>query len=326
MQMTKKIIMVGQASAKGAKGEPLAGASGRRLAALAGLDQAEMLKRFDWATVPHPDHVIGPDGKDAFDWSLARAAADKLRAGWTGRKVVMLGRNTAGTFKIWPADYEWFKPIEIDPGIEVAVIPYDNARSWWNDPAHVESARQFMLRINLGYLAFKRITPKREHGGRSEIFTPEQIAAALKASDGVDSYAAQVLADETGLGCTGETIRNYIAHYPELATVKRECREDGVDVAEHNVKRAIRAGDVETSRWLLRSKLAAGRGYELQVSGKLEHSGSIDHRHAIDPVVAKLDRDKLEALDGIYEVLAVDQPGEAAQMTGHEAPGPAISR
>lgn len=298
--MQPKIILVNQTPGASAQ-EPIEGTAGRRLAALADLEHDEFLERFE--------HVsLEPEGRASSAKVLERA--DTLRLAWKGRKVVLLGETVAAAFRLPRDEYEWFQSVELPPGFEVAVMPTPRGvGNWWNDEKNVQNARRFMQRIKLGYLVFRRVVPKRERGGRTEQFTPDAIAAALVAADGVDKYAAEALAEETGISCTGETIRNYIAAYPGLADVKSACREDGLDIAEHNVKRAIRAGDVETSRWLLRSKAAWGRGYELAVEGRVKHEGVIDHRHAhlharLDAIAERLSAQEVDMLRGVYEKLA----------------------
>jgi hypothetical protein len=211
----------------------------------------------------------------------------------------------------------------------------NNSSDWWHDHRNTENARQFMNRVNLGFLCFQRVTPKREprdpQGGRTEQYSVDAVAAAIAASDGIDKYAADLLAQETGLACTGETIRNYMKRYPALWELKTQAKAVGLDIAEHNVTRAIRAGDVDTSRWLLRSRAAQGRGYELAIEGRMRHEGSITHAHAhlhasLERIAGQLTDQELDVLEGIYRKLAEAEltPEAAGALASGDAKAGAV--
>lgn len=176
--MSGKIILVGQApGSRGDPKQPLAGAAGRRLAALANIDLDQFLDRFERVNLLGPQLKAGKG--DAFDVRAARDKADALRLKWRGRKAVLLGRGVAAAFRLVPDDYQWFKPLEVPPGVEVAVMPHPSGIShWWNDSANVEAAREFMLRLKVGWTSDAR--------------------AALAAAKGDAATAAQILAEETG--------------------------------------------------------------------------------------------------------------------------------
>ena len=110
----QKIILVGQAPGKRSK-EPLDGAAGRRLAALAGLDLPQFLKRFDRV------NLLDVPGSNIV---AMRKRVNELRESWKGRRVVLLNKVVALAFRLIDGeDFEWFKPLEVPPGIEVAVMP-----------------------------------------------------------------------------------------------------------------------------------------------------------------------------------------------------------
>jgi hypothetical protein len=272
-----KIILVGQAPGRRSDPkEPFSGNSGRRLAALAGLDHAEFLKRFERVNLLDGWPGGGPHKGDSFDLRAARDKADQLREGWKGRKAVLLGRGVAAAFRLVPDDYGWFQPLEVPPGLEVAVMPHPSGIShWWNDPDNVQRAREYMLRLKF----FER--PTRNTGGRVPVFSEDEVAAALVAGRGIHTWAAKVLAEETGLSCSSQTIANYIERYPRLAAIGPAQKDRLCDFAEHNVVRAIENGDVDSSWKLLRSQVANGRGYTLQVNAKVENqvSGHLTHDH-----------------------------------------------
>lgn len=279
-----KIVIVGQAPGK-RPGEPLAGASGRRLAALAGLDLDAFLGRVDRVNLL--DEFPGKNGKgDAFDARAALARADQLREELAGRRVVLLGRLVARAFRLQDDMYDWFQPVEVPPGVEVAVMPHPSGVStWWNDEGNVNRASAFMKRIRVGFLSIVRASEKRPTG-RPEKFTPEQVALALDAADGIPISAAEILAEETGIACSRDNIVQYCDRYPELGALRLHARQRIGDKAELNVRRAILEGNADISLKVLRSVMFADRGYapagRFEVQGKVEHdhkhSGTIEHK------------------------------------------------
>lgn len=305
-----KIILVGQAlNQRGRAKEPLDGAAGRRLAALAGLDHHLFMARFERVNLLEQ----GEPGAQ-FDVRAARDVADDLRQRWRGRKAVLLGRGVAAAFRLVPDDYEWFKPLEIPPGVEAAVMPHPSGIShWWNDPANVQAARDYMLKLKFLEL------DTRKPSGRPRQFSEEDVAAALVAGRGINTWAAQILAEETGLSCSGQTIANYIRDHPRLAEIGPQQKGRLCDFAEHNVVKSIEGGDVDSSRWLLRSQMANGRGYALQVNGKVHVTGGIEHRHAhlhgnlgnLD--VGKYSVDQLRAIEDFMGSLSAAADGIPGQ-------------
>ena len=245
------------------------GANGRRLAALAGLDILDFLKRFDRVT-------LKPDVTEA------RKQVDELREHWQGRRALLLGRGVAIAFRLVEDDFEWFKPIEVPPDIEIAVVPHTaGINNWWKNPEVAAAARDYMLRLNI-------LDCNSLQKGK-ELFSEEEVAAALVVGRGIHTWAAKALAEETGLSCSSQTIANYVAKYPRLAEIGPGQKEQLVDFAEHNVVRSVENGDMDTSRWLLRSQIAAGRGYALAVQAKVNGHMQVDHRHAHAHIHARLD-------------------------------------
>lgn len=279
MQSTsRKIVLIGRAPTRGASStEPLDGVVGRRLAALAGLDHKDFMTRFDRVNLV----------EERAPPAAMLEAADALRPKLKGRKVVLLGATVAAAFRLRENEYTWFKPVEIPPNIELAVMPHvDGKSTWWNEPANEHEARDFMLRLQLGYLVLARVVPKENQFGQGpgqgqpEKFTPAQVGIALIMGRGIYTWAAKCLAETTGIHVSGQAISDYVKRYPDLAEIQTAQKTRMLDVAENNVVKAVEAGDVETSRWLLRSKMAAGRGYELQVQNQVSGHISHDHVHA----------------------------------------------
>ena len=304
----QKIILVAQAPGRRSK-EPLDGAAGRRLAALAGLDHAEFLKRFERVNLLD-DQSGQPDVR------AMRDRADDLRKRWNGRKAVLLGRHVALAFRLVNEDYEWFKPVQVEPGLELAVMPHPSGIStWWNAAENVKSARKFMLRLNVGFFAINRNKEKLPTG-RPEKFTPEQVAAALVACDGLPLQAADLLAEETGISITREAVIDYCGRYPALAELRARLKQGIGDIAEMNVGQAVRDGDRKSSRWLLRSNMYSDRGYGLSVHARVNGRVQHDHRHA--HLHAKLNgsldlsqysAEQLAAMRDLADALGVANPG-----------------
>jgi hypothetical protein len=85
-------------------------------------------------------------------------------------------------------------------------------------------------------------------------FTPEQVIDAIKEARGLLSIAAQ------RLGCHPETVRNYMAEYPEVAKARHEAREMQKDVTESKLLGLIDDADLAAVKYYL-STQAKDRGY-----------------------------------------------------------------
>lgn len=101
-------------------------------------------------------------------------------------------------------------------------------------------------------------------------FSVAQIEAALVASGSLHAQAAAQLAKAIGRSCTRQTIDNYVRRHPHLAQVAAEQRAILVDVAEHQLKRAVARG----AAWAIRAVLfgtpegrARGYSYRTELSG-----------------------------------------------------------
>jgi hypothetical protein len=89
---------------------------------------------------------------------------------------------------------------------------------------------------------------------QNELFTPAQVIEALESSAGV------ILGAMMKLGCARNTVRNYIAKYPEVADALAEIRENNKDLAETQLISAVQKGQGWAIRHLLYWQ-AADRGY-----------------------------------------------------------------
>ena len=96
-------------------------------------------------------------------------------------------------------------------------------------------------------------------------YTIEQMCEALHKAHGVQTLAAQFL------GCERRTVERYMAKFPAVKQAHDEAPERVTDIAEGHVINAVIRGDLEQSRWWLKTK-GRSRGYgdvvKTEVSGE----------------------------------------------------------
>jgi hypothetical protein len=85
-------------------------------------------------------------------------------------------------------------------------------------------------------------------------FTERQVKEALESCRGLTSLAAR------RLGCTHQTVLNYMARYPEVQAVAECYRELVTDIAELKYWRAIQQGEVWAVAMQLKTQ-GRERGY-----------------------------------------------------------------
>jgi hypothetical protein len=85
-------------------------------------------------------------------------------------------------------------------------------------------------------------------------YTAEQMIDALAESMGMISPAARAL------GCSRDTIRRYLAEYPEIAEAIEDANEEVNDIAELKLLDAIKRGEAWAICFRLKTK-AKNRGY-----------------------------------------------------------------
>lgn|GEM_PF-4099010 len=142
--MTLSTLVVGQAPAKASEQNWVAldprSASGRRLAAYAGLDPHEMHLRADFVNLLSwfPGRVNDGDKYDAFDTATARQLARMMVPRlWEYRRVVFLGRAVSDAFTAVTdlPRLDWFEPHYLYAGTIVYASPHPAGTSmFWNDP------------------------------------------------------------------------------------------------------------------------------------------------------------------------------------------------
>jgi uracil-DNA glycosylase len=132
------LLLIGQAPSRSSDPlEPLSGASGRRLAALMGLDLDAYL-----AGVRRANALPAFPGKagkgDAFP---AAQAGPLVRAVLAEQRVVLLGAPVASAGGLRGVPAFWWRS---EGGRMVAWAPHPSGVShWWNDPANLRRARRF---------------------------------------------------------------------------------------------------------------------------------------------------------------------------------------
>lgn len=80
------------------------------------------------------------------------------------------------------------------------------------------------------------------------------VCNAIKKTNGLLSYTARELQ------CSYSTVLSYINKFPEVARAYEDILEMVLDIAENNIRQDLKAGSVETAKWILRYK-GRQRGY-----------------------------------------------------------------
>ena len=89
---------------------------------------------------------------------------------------------------------------------------------------------------------------------RNELYTPEQIVAAIREARGLVYHAAKQL------GCSATTVRRYVNTYEQVAEALEESRGRIVDDAEGKLADAIGRGEAWAVTLALKT-LGRDRGY-----------------------------------------------------------------
>ena len=130
--------------------------------------------------------------------------------------------------------------------------------------------------------------------------TVEEVIAAIAGSGGIKKIIA------TRLNVDRHTIDNYLAAYPSVAVAYRDEIDTIGDLAEITIIKAIKDGDLETSKWYARNKLK-NRGYS--------------ERHEISEFKDMTDAQLIEAIKNATGVdLGADtrsQPAPTGKTTVH---------
>jgi hypothetical protein len=110
---------------------------------------------------------------------------------------------------------------------------------------HLEKRKESMTEL---------VKAERSHVATYHKYTPREIIDALEVSRGLIAPAAR------NLGCARDTIRKYLAEYPEVAKAKADMREAVTDSAESSLYRAIEDREAWAVCFYLKTQ-AKDRGY-----------------------------------------------------------------
>jgi hypothetical protein len=112
--------------------------------------------------------------------------------------------------------------------------------------------------------------------GRPEAHTVAEVRAALELSGGIIAHAAEKL------GCARSTVRRMCEQHEELQEVRAEVSESIVDLAESQLIKALREGNMTAVIFLLKTK-GRSRGYV----ERMEHTGNVNVIREIKRVIVR---------------------------------------
>lgn len=124
-------------------------------------------------------------------------------------------------------------------------------------------------------------------------YTAQQVADALTAAKGFVSVAAR------NLGCTDQTVRNYIERYSACKQAVTDAREAMIDYAEGKLYQNIQNNDTVSILFFLKTQ-AKQRGYVERGEQRIEVSGAngndipirvVDYRNGLTTVAPGSDED-----------------------------------
>ena len=128
-----------------------------------------------------------------------------------------------------------------------------------------------------------KASPKEQQkmAGKNEMFTVEKVMAALYKGGGFKSQAAKILK------CSARTVDNYFERHPELFEIRDEIRDTVTDMAESQLFKAIKDGNLTATIFYLKCR-AKNRGYV----ERTELAGVSDQPINITMVPAGLHKDE----------------------------------
>lgn len=148
--MSVKTVLVGQAPSRTSEPDrPLSGMSGKRLAGLLRMTEAELSASF--CRINLVDEFPGKNGKgDAFPAAEARTKALLLMKRYAGRRVtlVLAGKKVAGAFGLRGRDYFERGRFHEFPNIGFVTVPHPSGvNRWWNDAGNRRKAAKFFAEL-----------------------------------------------------------------------------------------------------------------------------------------------------------------------------------
>ena len=160
-------------------------------------------------------------------------------------------------------------------------------------------------------------------GGKTEYWTVDQVAKALRKNAGIRSHAARWLKEATGRGSgDGRTVSDYIIRHPELERVMEEVKNATLDLAESKLVAAIeneqRTDHLRAVTYYL-STQGKQRGYTRreELTGAGGRPLYPDRR--LD--LTRLSDDELDNLERLYEKAEVHDSDERRTTAGDQGNG-----
>jgi hypothetical protein len=114
-------------------------------------------------------------------------------------------------------------------------------------------------------------------------YTPDEVAAALRAAGGVHAVAAEKL------GCHRTTILDYVRRHPKVRQAYDEARAVAVDKAESKLMALVEREEWPAIRFMLVT-LGRDRGYSLKhtPAEKFVEAGDEDDAAAFQEAIARV--------------------------------------
>lgn len=135
---------------------------------------------------------------------------------------------------------------------------------------------------------------------KTEQYTAEQVSQAIIKSHGILTGAAQAL------GCTRQTVDNYIKKYKTVRDAYAQATEITLDFVETEFLKKIRSGDTTAMIFYLKTR-GKHRGY-------IERVENVNRNIEID--VSKLSNEQLERVANGEDPLQVVLDGYIATAAG----------
>jgi hypothetical protein len=150
--------------------------------------------------------------------------------------------------------------------------------------------------------------------------TNRLVAEALKAHDGIVSFAARAL------GCSQSLIRKRMEEYPSLKEIRTDATEELIDIAEFGLKTCVTNREPWAIQFALRT-VGKSRGYiePSKISVELSGAGGgpIKHEHTMQHLLQELENDPVYAeaarQHAVNSSRTIDAP--FARPVGLPAPG-----
>lgn len=132
---------------------------------------------------------------------------------------------------------------------------------------------------------------------------------ALEHSGAIRSIAAQIL------GVHRSTLYTFMTRHPSLEAFAQEIEEELKDLAEAEIIKAIRAGDMQTVRWYAETKMK-DRGYSRRIETVGKDDGPIEVNAKLD--LSQFSDEELEMMMRLTEKAQAEPPKRAS---GSHYPG-----